>query len=91
MNKPIYLPPFLQAPNTDFDSVKADDCWLTVENLEEESNKPFPGPDDIGEKNRASFTNHTKVLFPIECKFASYIQLLKEAVNMILKAWGPLA
>jgi hypothetical protein len=89
MNNPLFIPLFLQAPIPDFASVKAGD-WLTAE-LVEEINDHFPGPDDIGgdngERNKESFAEHARVLFPLGCQFASYIQL-KGAVNMFLQAWG---
>jgi hypothetical protein len=62
-----------------------------ADELKDKINKHFPGPDDIGgddgERNKTSFLNHAKILFPTGCKFASYVQL-KEDVNLFLKVWS---
>jgi hypothetical protein len=88
MDKPVYLPPFLNDPGCDLTAVDDAD-WLT-DDLKEEITKHFPDTADI-DKDRArckvAFEMHALEMFPSGRLFASFVQL-RVAVDMFQKAWG---
>jgi hypothetical protein len=89
MNKPIYLPFFMNDVDIDLTKVIPDD-WLTEE-LKEEIVSHYPKSTDINgggkERCKESFQEHALELFPSGRKFANYVQL-RAAVELYLKAWG---
>ena len=87
MNKPTYIPFFMNDVDTDLTKVIPDD-WLTEE-LKEEIVSHYPKSTDINgggnQRCKESFQEHALELFPSGRKFASYVQL-RAAVELYLKA-----
>ena len=89
MNKPVYLPVFMNDVEIDFTKVSPEG-WLTEE-LKEEIVSHYPKSSDINggdhQRCKEAFQEHALELFPSGRKFASYVQL-RASVELFLKAWG---